>query len=126
MKKTKILIAAVVYLTLLLLGPNATFAQENGSKIILSPSYQELGVGKEFQIDVLISTSVATVGADAYIDYDPRVLKVVSIDVGEGFDKVPLKEAKDGTIKITVPNHQVLKKGTLHHILKDCMIPVIC
>lgn len=23
------------------------------------------------------------------------------------------------TIKITVPNHRILKKGTLHHILKD-------
>jgi len=23
-----------------------------------------------------------------------------------------------GTIKITVPNHETLKKGTLHHILK--------
>ena len=24
-----------------------------------------------------------------------------------------------GTIKITVPNHQNLKKGTLYHIIKD-------
>jgi len=106
MKKIRILTAAIVYLFLFLLGSNVAFAQESSSKIILSPSYQELGVGKEFQIDVLVSTSVASVGADAYIDYDPRIIKVVSIDVGEGFDKVPLKTAKDGTIKITALEEQ--------------------
>ena len=29
------------------------------------------------------------------------------------------KILQDKTIKLTVPNHNVLKKGTLHHILKD-------
>ena len=29
------------------------------------------------------------------------------------------KNTPDGTIKITVPNHEVIKRGTLHHILKD-------
>ncbi|MEK6959892.1 MAG: type II toxin-antitoxin system HicA family toxin [Nanoarchaeota archaeon] len=29
------------------------------------------------------------------------------------------KNTPEGVIKITVPNHPVLKKGTLHHILKD-------
>ena len=29
------------------------------------------------------------------------------------------KNTKEGTIKITVPNHKVLKKGTLHRIIKD-------
>jgi len=29
------------------------------------------------------------------------------------------KNTPEGVIKITVPNHTVLKKGTLHHILKD-------
>ena len=29
------------------------------------------------------------------------------------------KNSSEGTIKITVPNHPVLKKGTLHRILKD-------
>ena len=28
------------------------------------------------------------------------------------------KNTATGTIKITVPNHKTLKKGTLHHILK--------
>lgn len=28
------------------------------------------------------------------------------------------KNTPDGTIKITIPNHSNLKKGTLHHILK--------
>ncbi|HLC63025.1 MAG TPA: type II toxin-antitoxin system HicA family toxin [Candidatus Nanoarchaeia archaeon] len=29
------------------------------------------------------------------------------------------KNTLEGTIKITIPNHSVLKKGTLHHILKS-------
>lgn len=29
------------------------------------------------------------------------------------------KNTPTGTIKITVPAHKILKKGTLHHILKD-------
>ena len=29
------------------------------------------------------------------------------------------KNTPNGTIKITVPNHQNLKKGTLSHIIKD-------
>lgn len=29
------------------------------------------------------------------------------------------KNTINETIKITVPNHQILKKGTLHRILKD-------
>lgn len=29
------------------------------------------------------------------------------------------KNTAEGTIKITVPNHTTLKKGTLHHIIKD-------
>ncbi|MBI2148862.1 type II toxin-antitoxin system HicA family toxin [Candidatus Woesearchaeota archaeon] len=29
------------------------------------------------------------------------------------------KNTTETTIKITVPNHQTLKKGTLHHIIKD-------
>lgn len=29
------------------------------------------------------------------------------------------KNTSTGTIKLTVPAHKVLKKGTLHHILKD-------
>ncbi len=28
------------------------------------------------------------------------------------------KNTVEGTIKITIPNHALLKKGTLHHILK--------
>lgn len=28
------------------------------------------------------------------------------------------KNMKDKTIKITVPNHKVIKKGTLHNIIK--------
>ncbi len=33
------------------------------------------------------------------------------------------KNSSKGIIKLTVPNHDVLKKGTLHHILKDAEIP---
>lgn len=29
------------------------------------------------------------------------------------------KNTLDGILKVTVPNHPTLKKGTLHHILKD-------
>lgn len=29
------------------------------------------------------------------------------------------KNTSEGTIKLTVPAHKVLKKGTLHHIIKD-------
>lgn len=29
------------------------------------------------------------------------------------------KNTENGIIKITIPNHPILKKGTLHHILKD-------
>jgi len=32
------------------------------------------------------------------------------------------KNLPEKTIKITVPAHPVLKKGTLHHILKDAEI----
>ena len=28
------------------------------------------------------------------------------------------KNTKDKTIKITIPNHPILKKGTLHQIIK--------
>jgi len=34
------------------------------------------------------------------------------------------KNTSDGTIKITLPNHRTLKKGTLHHILKDAGVRV--
>lgn len=34
------------------------------------------------------------------------------------------KNTPEGTIKITVPNHNILKKGTLHHILKDAGLEV--
>lgn len=34
------------------------------------------------------------------------------------------KNSLTGTIKITVPNHQNLKKGTLHHILKAAGLEV--
>ncbi|MBS3092169.1 type II toxin-antitoxin system HicA family toxin [Candidatus Pacearchaeota archaeon] len=29
------------------------------------------------------------------------------------------KNTKDKTIKLTIPNHQILKKGTLHQIIKS-------
>ena len=32
------------------------------------------------------------------------------------------KISQDKTIKLTVPNHKVLKKGTLHHILIEAEI----
>ena len=28
------------------------------------------------------------------------------------------KNTEDGTVKLTVPNHPVIKKGTLHQIIK--------
>ena len=34
------------------------------------------------------------------------------------------KNTVEGTIKITVPNHSILKRGTLHHILKDAKIDI--
>ena len=34
------------------------------------------------------------------------------------------KNTQEETIKLTVPNHRVLKKGTLHHILKDAGLGV--
>ncbi|MBI2675572.1 MAG: type II toxin-antitoxin system HicA family toxin [Candidatus Aenigmarchaeota archaeon] len=34
------------------------------------------------------------------------------------------KNTPEGIIKITVPNHPALKKGTLHHILKDAGLQV--
>ncbi len=32
------------------------------------------------------------------------------------------KNIEKGTIKITVPDHDILKKGTLHHILKAARV----
>ena len=32
------------------------------------------------------------------------------------------KNTEKGTIKITVPDHDILKKGTLHHILKAARV----
>ncbi|OGY25302.1 MAG: hypothetical protein A2Z11_03005 [Candidatus Woykebacteria bacterium RBG_16_43_9] len=106
MKKLQVVTAILLYLASLFFSTSVAFAQEKNSQIILSPSYQELGVGKEFKVDILVKTSVETVGSDVYIDYDPRVIEVVSVDVGESFDKVPLKEAKDGSIKITALEDQ--------------------
>lgn len=34
------------------------------------------------------------------------------------------KNTQNSIIKITVPNHKTLKKGTLHHILKDAGVRV--
>ena len=32
------------------------------------------------------------------------------------------KNTEEGTIKLTVPNHPSLKKGTLHRIIKDAKV----
>jgi predicted RNA binding protein YcfA (HicA-like mRNA interferase family) len=34
------------------------------------------------------------------------------------------KNTFEGIIKVTVPAHKVLKKGTLHHIIKDAGLKV--
>ena len=34
------------------------------------------------------------------------------------------KNTPDGTIKITVPAHKILKKGTLYHIIKDAGLKI--
>lgn len=34
------------------------------------------------------------------------------------------KNTSQGTIKITMPAHKLLKKGTLHHIIKDAGLKV--
>ncbi|MFA4953394.1 MAG: type II toxin-antitoxin system HicA family toxin [Candidatus Pacearchaeota archaeon] len=32
------------------------------------------------------------------------------------------RNIKDETIKLTIPNHKIIKKGTLHRIIKDAKL----
>lgn len=79
----------------------AVFAQNQSQKILLSPNYQEMPLGAGFKVDVLIVSEETLIGADVKIDYDDRVLEVISIDSGEAFDMVPKKVANEGVISIT-------------------------
>jgi len=101
MTKLKLLLLPFVFFALTVVFTSLSWAAENNSKIILSPSFQQVGIGKEFTVDVLVSSKIPSVGADVIIDYDDRVIKVVSIDVGEAYDLLPVKSAKDGTIILT-------------------------
>ena len=101
MTKIKLLLLPFVFFVLTVVFTSAPFAAGNSSKIILSPSFQQIGIGKEFTVDVLILSDTPSVGADVKIDYDERVIEVVSIDVGEAYDLLPVKSAKSGTINLT-------------------------
>ena len=101
MTKIKLSLVPIFLVLLLIIFTRASFADEKSSYIILSPSYQEVSVGKEFKVDVVAKSDTSLVGGDIKIDYDERVLEVISVDVGEAFDTTPLKTAKDGTITIT-------------------------
>lgn len=101
MTKIKLLFGSFLFLVLAVVFTGVSFAAANNSKIILSPSFQQIGVGEEFTVDVLVSVGTPSVGADVKIDYDNRVIEVVSIDVGEAYDLLPVKSAKDGTISLT-------------------------
>ena len=101
MTKTKLLFVPFLFFVLTIIFTGISFAAENSSKIILSPSFQQISVGKEFTVDVLISSNIPSVGADVKINYDDRVIEVLSIDVGEAYDLLPVKSAKDGTINLT-------------------------
>lgn len=98
MTKIKLLFVPFLFFVLTIVFTSISLAAENNSKIILSPSFQQIGIGQEFTVDVLISSGTPSVGADVKIDYDDRVIEVVSIDVGEAYDLLPAKSAKDGTI----------------------------
>lgn len=100
MTKIKLLFGSFLFLMLVVVFTSGSFAAENNSKIILSPSFQQVGIGKEFTVDVLVSSDTPSVGADVKIDFDDRVIEVVSIDVGEAYDLLPAKSAKDGTINL--------------------------
>jgi hypothetical protein len=101
MTKIKLLLAPIIFILTLLCFSQAVNAQEKNSQILFSPSYQQVPVGEEFKVDVIVISDKPSVGADVKIDYDARVLEVVSIDAGEAYDKVPLKSGTDGTISIT-------------------------
>lgn len=101
MTRIKLLFVPICLFLLAIVFSQASIAVEKNSKIILSPSYQELSVGKEFKVDVVVVSDTPSVGADVKIDYDARVLEVVSIDIGEAYDLMVLKSATEGTITIT-------------------------
>lgn len=101
MTKIKLTLVLFVFFVLTTVFTGISFGAKNNSKIILSPSFQQMGIGEEFTVDVLISSDTPSVGADVKINYDARVIEVVSIDIGEAYDLLPVKSAKDGIIILT-------------------------
>lgn len=68
----------------------------------LDPEVVSTESGKEFDINVFIDTGkVKTDGADIVLKYNAEILEVLEIIPGESYPSYPIKEAVDGTIKIT-------------------------
>ncbi len=101
MTKLKLLLGSFLFFILTIVFTSVSLVAGNNSKIILSPSFQQINIGEEFTVDVLVLSDTPSVGADVKIDYDDRVIEVVSIDAGEAYDLLPIKSAKEGTIYLT-------------------------
>ena len=68
----------------------------------LEPEVVSTESGEEFDISVFIDTGkTQTDGADILLKYNQEILEILEILPGEAYSEYPIKEAVDGTIKIT-------------------------
>ncbi|OGY22170.1 MAG: hypothetical protein A2126_00580 [Candidatus Woykebacteria bacterium GWB1_45_5] len=106
-KASKLFILVIVLTSFSVCLAGAVLAQNKGqatpseASILLEPASQQLKMKEEFQVAVVINSTLPLAGADVKISYDQRVIDVVSIDEGEAFKNVPLKSINKGTIYIT-------------------------
>ncbi len=74
--------------------------------LYLSPKEGHYKVGEEFSVDVLVNTMGSNVvGVAAYLSYNKKNLKALSVDLSESIFEIPFEnkiDPKEGKIKIAV------------------------
>jgi hypothetical protein len=98
LKKVFLLTTAFLFLTIL--STNKAY----GAKLYLEPPTGSYETGKQFQSRITLDTEGAqAAGADAYLTFDKRVLKVVNIVEGKIFDTYIGKDFdnENGTLSIS-------------------------
>ncbi len=99
--KTKTLLK-ILSITLLLISFHFSAKAVFGAgSFYLSPDSDSVGVGENFNVDIIINTGGAkTDGADALLNYDGTKLQVVSIAGGTTYPTYPTKTSTSTTITI--------------------------
>jgi hypothetical protein len=101
MKKVlRLLLIQLFFLLVFVSFKSSVFAQGEPA-ILLQPDFQQLDVGEEFSVEVLVNSSKKLVGADVVMNFDSQVLEVLSIDGGDAFATTALKAIGEERIKIT-------------------------